>query len=631
MLLLAFGPVLTAQTTFGLSGNTLVQFDAAAPGTIVNSMAITGIDSELTLAGIDFRPATGQLYAIAYSNTTGMARLYVIDTTTGAATAMGSDPVLLAEAMGKVSMDFNPTVDRIRVVGSNNANFRMHPVTGAVVAIDGMLAFAGTDPNGAVNPSIGAVAYTNSYIGTTSTTLINYDDSLNVFCSQIPPNAGTLNTLGSSGLLVDLTATRTDFDIYYDNVTNTNIGFFCANLAVASAVSTLYTVDLATGATTLVGVLGMAIDDIAVAIAPPSDAPIAGQLAFALNAANALVSFDTESPESIRTQVGVSGITAGQTLVGMDFRPATGELIGLGYNPMNSQAQLYTINTGTGMATAINAQPFELALGNGTNIGFDFNPTVDRIRVVAGNNANFRLNPINGTVAATDGSLAFAGMDNNASANPAVTSAAYTNSFDGTTSTTLYVYDDSLNVLCTQIPPNDGILNTIGQSGITLNLGDPTLDMDIYYNTATATNIAYAVANATGLTADSFYEIDLATGQFMLRGTIGWGVAVRDIAIVVDDRTSAVRTPLDLDVDMALLPNPAQGSTTLRYDIAQQGAVALTLTDMTGRTHTTLPVSVQPAGSHQTQLDVSQMAPGLYILQLRVDGQLRGRTKLVIQ
>ncbi|MEO6760106.1 MAG: DUF4394 domain-containing protein, partial [Saprospiraceae bacterium] len=177
-------------------------------------------------------------------------------------------PVTLAPNMGKIGFDFNPTVDRIRVVGSNNLNYRLHPVTGAIAATDGSLAFAAGDVNAGTNPSVGTVAYTNSYAGTTTTTLYDYDDSLNVFATQLPPNNGVLNTVGSSGLTQNLTDVTSDLDIYYDAASGQNRAYFVSNTGT-SITDNLYTVNLSTGAATLVGKIGngTAVTDIAAFIA----------------------------------------------------------------------------------------------------------------------------------------------------------------------------------------------------------------------------------------------------------------------------------------------------------------------------------------------------------------------------
>ena len=173
VMLFSFSENLNSQTVYALSNNNLISFKATSPGTLLGNVAVSGIAAGQSINGLDFRPNTGQLYALGYNQTSGEARLYTIDLNTGVATAVGASAITLRPNMGKVGFDFNPTVDRIRVTGSDNSNFRLHPVTGAIAATDMNLAFAAADVNASVNPSIGAVAYTNSFIGATSTTLFN--------------------------------------------------------------------------------------------------------------------------------------------------------------------------------------------------------------------------------------------------------------------------------------------------------------------------------------------------------------------------------------------------------------------------------------------------------------------------
>jgi trimeric autotransporter adhesin len=634
---LFFSPsTLVAQTVFGLSSNTLVKFDAATPGTVTSVGAITGISGNVELVCLDFRPATGQLYALAYNNTSGMAQLYTINTTTAEATAIGTAPIMLTPGMGTVAMDFNPVVDRIRVVGGNNANFRLHPVTGALVATDGSLAFAATDINSAVDPAVGACAYTNSYIGTTATTLINFDEGLNLFCTQIPPNNGVLNTIGVSGLVIDPLNPVTDFDITFDAVTKKNVGLFVANLATGGGGSSLCTVNLTNGICIPVGLVGAAgtlIQDIAVLVPAPSTAAIDGQLAYALTNVGTMISFDTEAPALVRSQVTLSGLAADQVIVGMDFRPATGDLVGLGYNATTMECSLYTINLGNGVCTPIGTTPFMLNLGTGAQVGFDFNPTVDRIRVVAANNVNVRLNPITGGLAATDTNLAFASTDVNANANASVGAAAYTNSFNGATTTQLFVTDDSLNVLCLQMPPNNGTLNTIGSLGIMGNLADLSTDLDIYYDHNTNTNIAYGVANVAGSVQDALYNFNTTSGAFSLKGSVGLGIAVRDLAIFIDSISNPVSVfePLILDGSFVASPNPAVEKTTFQFDLKTPGQVQIIVTDMIGR-HTTVVMDKDlPTGPNAVEWMISGRNAGYYFAQLWVNGHLTGTQKLIIR
>jgi hypothetical protein len=66
------------------------------------------------------------------------------------------------------SVDFNPTVDRIRLVTDSGQNLRLHPELGTVVATDGVI-------NGGANAKIGAIAYTNSMAGASTTVLYDID------------------------------------------------------------------------------------------------------------------------------------------------------------------------------------------------------------------------------------------------------------------------------------------------------------------------------------------------------------------------------------------------------------------------------------------------------------------------
>lgn len=617
------------QLTYGFASGQLISFDAQAPQIIISSTTITGWDAGLTLSGLDCRPATGQLYALGYDQISGSARIYTIDTETAVASPVGNNAITLKPNMGKVSFDFNPTVDRIRVVGSNNANYRLHPVTGALVATDGDLSFATTDNNAGTNPSIGGVAYTNSYIGSAATTLINYDDSLNVFCTQIPPNNGTLNTLGSSGIIVDLLQAETDFDIYFDAASGSNLGFLSSQLTPGSTM--LFSVNLTTGLVSPIGNIGLAsVSDIAVALPTPSKAEIEGQLAFAINSANSLLSFDTQNPALVRSQLGISGLSAGQSLVGMDFRPATGELYALGYNATNGESQLYTINTTTGAAAAVNAVPIVLSLGNGSQVGFDFNPTVDRIRVVAGNNANYRLHPVTGAIAATDGSLNFAAADVNSGKNPSIGSGAYTNSFKGATTTTLYVYDDSLNVLCTQVPPNDGILNTLGSSNLTANLMDASGDLDIYYDTENQQNVAYGIVNITGTTADVLYKVNLSTGLFTQIGKVGNGIALRDLAITIDSISTSVSEIKEQITEVVISPNPATYFTRVKFNLTKASDVQIKIMDLTGKIVSISSPIWMSAGQQQVELNTQGLSSGIYVAQVLIENLYTQNIKFVV-
>lgn len=598
--------------------------NASAPNAVSAPIAITGLTTGQSIAGTDFRPATGQLYALGYDPSNGNAQLYTINTTTAAATAVGA-AMTLALGTGSIGFDFNPTVDRIRVTGANQKNYRLHPVTGVIVATDGDLSYAPGDINSAATPSIGASAYTNSYIGSEATVLYNYDELLNVITTQVPPNNGTQNTTGASGITINTADRSIDMDIVYDTASKTNVAYLAANIA-SSANDLLYTVNLATGAATVVGTIGagMPVKDIAVVI-DRSLPVVTGRIVYALTKTNGnLISFDSDKPAIIRSLLPVTGITAGQKLVGMDFRPADRQLYALGYNAATTDYQVYTINTETGAAIAVNATAGQIALGNGTNIGFDFNPVPDRIRVVSGvNGNNFRLNPNDGLIAATDTMLNYAMGDANAGTTPYVASVAYTNSYPGATATLLHGIDDSANVFLTINPPNAGKLNTIVSDFLALNPLDITSDIDFYYDSVAAANVGYLAANTGSSVHDGFYSFTTA-GATSFIGGIGFGIPVIDIAVKIDFTNAPPVGIFETRREghqLSYYPNPANDMLYFQNLPAGKSFTA-TLSDISGRL-------IHRAALTNNEISLSGIPAGMYILQVAGGGEQFAPVKLI--
>ncbi|SNR40068.1 DUF4394 domain-containing protein [Hymenobacter mucosus] len=629
-----------AQTVYGLSvtGTTtasLVTFNATTPGTFTATVPITGVTAGQTIVGIDVRPNTGQLFALGYNPTGTQAQMYTIDRTTGVATTVGTALTLnLGTNVARIGFDFNPTVDRIRVVSGAGTDFRLNPNNGALAATDGNLAYATGDANASQTPSVGSVAYTNSYIGSTGTDLYDIDEANSRLVIQRPPNNGTLVTVGPLGIATDGAGQISDLDIYFNPTTSTNVAYLSTATitSLTAATSTLYTVNLATGATTSVGLLGtgplVVISDIAFAIDRPTLPAITGQLAYALAGTN-LISFDTALPTTIRGSVGITGIDAAQTLVGLDVRPLNNALYALGYNATTQTGQLYAINATTGAATSISGS-LALALGTGS-IGFDFNPTVDRIRVVGANGNNYRLNPVTGTLAATDGVLSYAG-----GGTPNIGAVAYTNSFTGastTSGTTLYNYDETLNQLNTQStanPPMDGQLTAVGTSGITVNTTTPNVDIDIY-STGAGVNTGYLVAT-TGTSPNSgFYTLNLTTGAATLVGNIGNGITVRDIAIAGAAGVATSTRAAELATGFILSPNPVAGEATAAFTLPRAGQAELTVIDALGRTVERLSPGKLNAGTHSVRWQPGSRTTGLYFVRLSLDGQPAGTQRVFVQ
>ena len=253
-----------------------------------------------------------------------------------------------------------------------------------------------------------------------------------------------------------------------------------------------------------------------------------GERIFALTTDNNLISFSSDSPGILISSVPVSGLVQGESLLGIDFRPAVREMWAL-----SDQNRLYIIDSNTGFAR-ITSMPFPAAIG--AALGFDFNPVPDRLRVVTESDQNLRINVITGATT-VDGSLAYATSDPNASANPNIVGSAYSNSFAGATTTTLYEIDSDLDTLVIQNPPNNGVLNTVGRLGVdTSNLTG--------FDIAASSTRAFASLTAPGAATSSLYTVNLQTGSATLVGVIGGGRTVRDIAVSPRRPTTAYAVTL---------------------------------------------------------------------------------------
>lgn len=244
-------------------------------------------------------------------------------------------------------------------------------------------------------------------------------------------------------------------------------------------------------------------------------APAYGGLIVLTNAQNQLLTIDSATPGTISNTVGITGLQGGESILGIDFRPATGQLYGLG-----SSNRLYTINTATGTATQVgSAGAFTLS---GTSFGFDFNPTVDRIRVTSSSGQNIRLNPNDGTLASTD--IAING------ATTALMGSAYTNNFATASTTSLYGINANTDALYLSSNPNGGIYGLVGALGFDAiaNLGFDIGSDGIAF-AAIQTQTQAAAIGAAGL-----YTINLGTGAGTLVGQIGpSGQDITGLAIVL--------------------------------------------------------------------------------------------------
>jgi hypothetical protein len=251
---------------------------------------------------------------------------------------------------------------------------------------------------------------------------------------------------------------------------------------------------------------------------------------YGVTADNRLAEFQSDNTSQAGTKA-IRGLATGERIVGLDLRPADGRLYGL-----TNTSRIVVFNPRNAQVTVISGDAFAPAL-TGDRAAFDFDPTVDRIRVETNAGQNLRIDPTTGklatvktttpadpaapttpdptTPAATtpvitetpgkpDGNLNYAAGDPGAGATPRVTASAYSNAFPIGKTTELFVLDAGRNTLVRQNPENDGTLRTVGGLGTT---GEP-IAFDIGEN-----NEGYAaIAKTTGSSSIGIYRVNMQTG-----------------------------------------------------------------------------------------------------------------------
>jgi Domain of unknown function (DUF4394) len=205
-------------------------------------------------------------------------------------------------------------------------------------------------------------------------------------------------------------------------------------------------------------------------------------------------------------------IKGASNIIGIDVRPADGWVYGL-----TADGWIVTLDPRTGQATQKSKMTEMLKPGVMATV--DFNPVADRLRVMGSDGTSLRVNVDDGK-AVVDGSHKFKEGDANAGKTPKVVAGAYSNSVKGTQATALYNIDATTNSLVTQAPPNDGVLNTVGALGITIN------------GAAAFNIVANGERNDAWLASGgNLYSVDLKTGKATMAGRIeGLSGKLTDIA-----------------------------------------------------------------------------------------------------
>jgi hypothetical protein len=251
-----------------------------------------------------------------------------------------------------------------------------------------------------------------------------------------------------------------------------------------------------------------------------------------------LAVFDSASPLNAAAPIGITGLQANETLLGIDFRPATGVLYGLGSN-----SRVYTLQAATGVATFVAAlttadgsAAFTLA---GGAYGVDFNPVPDlgmtlaSLRVTSTTGENLRINVNPGSAGRVNVDTSLSGPQGT----PRVAGSAYTNpDRDPATGTALFGIDFATDTVYQQNPPNGGVLVEIGPLGV-----DTTglVGYDI-----SASGVAYASLTSPLSGKSSLYTI-AAGGAASLVGDIGFGGNTAIVPSLTDIAITPVPEPAE--------------------------------------------------------------------------------------
>ncbi len=259
-----------------------------------------------------------------------------------------------------------------------------------------------------------------------------------------------------------------------------------------------------------------------------------GRIAFGLTQDQRLVSFRTETPSRWREVGAITGFAGDTRLLGMDYRPANGVLYALG-----NAGGVYTIDTDTAVATLrVNLTGATLA---GTNFDIDFNPVVDRMRIVSDSGQNLRVNVDTGATTVDP--------DLNNGAVPAVlvpgiSGAAYTNNdANPASNTTLFDVNALTDQVVIQSPANAGSVVATGGLGI-----DAAADVgfDIYSRLdegIVKSLTGYLVTSVAGKNGpeNNVYRVRLLTGAASKTGKLKTPSPVIDLAIPTD--STVIPTP----------------------------------------------------------------------------------------
>lgn len=260
----AVGP-LSKETIHALTQDLeLLTLNAGRPAQVLQRVQLKGLPAGETLVGIDYRLSRGVLFTLSRTG-----KVYTVNTETGVLTQVGSAPISTALDGSAFGFDFNPAADRIRVVSNTGQNLRLHPDTGALVAVDTPLSYEPGDAQAGQTPQLLAAAYTYNKRDDKITTNFVLDGRTGSLVRQgsvegaqpvVSPNSGRLFTVGELG-----TGPLADASLDIADISGVA---FAALRSNAQGPTRLYRVNLTSGKAEMVGMIGTGAALVGIAVMP---------------------------------------------------------------------------------------------------------------------------------------------------------------------------------------------------------------------------------------------------------------------------------------------------------------------------------------------------------------------------
>jgi hypothetical protein len=508
-LLIALAAPARAEIAFVVDiNNNLFRMDIDLNG--INTTALVGPLTGLAgtpsekIQGMDFRPATGGLYALSTDR-----HLYLIDPVTGQVTWLHTfgNTVVNANVRG---FDFDERSDRLRLISrqTDDVNRLVNPDNFAIATLtslsgvpfgESMVGIAHV----AVPGSIGTTLYGVGHLADDLYRIGNANDTTGA--SQA---AGVTTSIVDLGVNVGIPSTGLD-------ATATGLLYMAATVG---GEEWLYRIDPATGAS------------VVFALAAPEMAEVRAfaiysvrQWLHVVTQDNKFVTIDSPKPnqplqDTPAAPVDFSGLQPGEAIEAIDVRPKTGELYGF-----SSASRLYRItppmsaSATSAVATLVGSGPIAGIAATSSRWEMDFDPATDRLRIARIQpGAIFNVNPDTAVIEGGVDTFPFdtVGTGYGASVNELAPPVQYV--LDATNGRLLTINGSSVNLVASA-----AYLTLLGNQGFDISPLDDT---------------AFYAAKGFGADATTLYRMDLRTADTTPLGTIftrptGTPVGIRSLAV----------------------------------------------------------------------------------------------------